>query len=370
MREIVRVRTLRDLRRFVDLPYRIYRDDPHWIAPLRRDERRRLTARHNPFLQHAAITPWVAMEDGRATGRIAAVDDRLHNETHKEAVTWFGFFEASDEATAAELLAAVEHHAESIRSTTVRGPVNPSLHESAGLLIGPFDADPFVLMPYNPPAYPAFVERAGYRKAKDLLAWNIDARAPLPPTIRRLAVRAARRAGLSVRPVNVAALDRDLQTVQAIYRAAWRDNWGFVPPTDAEFRQLAADLRPVVDPELVLIVELDGEAVACAVAIPDINQVLKRMRGRLLPVGWIHFLRRRRIVTRLRVVMLGVLPAARRLGLYPLLIAELHRRAGAGGYVEAELSWTLEDNDSVNAGIAAAGAQRSATYRLYEKPVG
>jgi hypothetical protein len=140
-----------------------------------------------------------------------------------------------------------------------------------------------------------------------------------------------------------------------------------VPPTDAELRQLAVDLRPFLDPEIVLFVEIGGRPVACAVAIPDVNQVLRRMNGRLLPFGVLHFLRRRALVTRARLLMLGVLPALRHSGLYPLLIAESHRRGVARGYRRGELSWTLEDNDAVNAGIEAVGARRYKTYRLYEK---
>ena len=151
-----------------------------------------------------------------------------------------------------------------------------------------------------------------------------------------------------------------------IYRAAWADNWGFVPPTDAEIRQLAVDLRPVIDPKIVLFAEIDGRAVGCAVAIPNFNQVLKRMNGRLLPFGILHFLRRRTLITQVRVILLGLLPEFRRAGLYPLLIDHLAMNA-RGTYKDAELSWTLEDNPEVNAGIEAAGGRRYKTYRLYER---
>jgi GNAT superfamily N-acetyltransferase len=157
--------------------------------------------------------------------------------------------------------------------------------------------------------------------------------------------------------------------MQEIYRSAWQDNWGFVPPTDAEIRQLAIELRPILDPEIVLFAERAGRPVGCAVAIPDVTQVLKRMRGRLLPFGVLHFLRRHAIIDQARVLLLGVVPDMRRMGLYPLLIAELHRRGRRQGYRRAELSWTLEDNDAVNAGIEAAGGRCLKTYRLYEKPL-
>jgi hypothetical protein len=357
-------------RQFVELPYSLYRGEPHWVPPLRRDEYRRLSPAHNPFWEHARTALWLATRGGRVTGRVAAIEDRLYNERQGEPITWFGFFEAEDAATAARLLGAVEQRAREWNSRVVRGPVNPSLNESAGLLIDAFDTDPYVLMPYNPPAYPSFVEGAGYRKVKDLLAWAIDMSMPAPARVTRLAARVAERHGLTVRTVDVGAFDRDLAILQEIYRAAWDDNWGFVPPTDAEIRQLAADLRPILDPELVLFVEMRGRPVACSVALPDVNQVLKRMNGRLLPFGIVHFLRRRRIVDQARLLLLGVLPEVRRIGLYPLLMAESHRRGIERGYRRGELSWTLEDNDAVNAGIEAVGGRRSKTYRLYEKPVG
>lgn len=367
--DIVPVTTARQRRQFVELPYSLYAGHPHWVPPLRRDERRRLSPRHNAFLAHAEMDLWLATANGRITGRVAAIEDRRHNEAHGEAVTWFGFFEAENAETADALLAAVEQRARARGSLAVRGPANPSLNESAGLLVDCFDEAPSVLMPYNPPTYPAFVEAAGYRKLKDLLAWDIDLSVPLGDRMTRLADRAARRHRISVRTVDMRreAFARDLKILQSIYCAAWTENWGFVPPTDAEMRQLALDLRPVLDPELVLFADIDGRSVACAVAIPDVNQVLKRMNGRLFPFGILHFLRRRAIVDRARLLLLGVLPELRGIGLYPLLVVEIHTRAVARGYRRGELSWTFEDNDAINAGIEAAGGRRYKTYRLYEK---
>lgn len=358
------------VREFVELPYRLYAGHPHWVPPLRRDERRRLDRRRNPFHAHAEMALWIARAGGRTAGRIAAVEDQLHNETHGERVAWFGFLEAEDAPTASALLEIVEQWGRARGSVVVRGPANPSLNESAGLLVDRFDEAPYLLMPYNPPAYLAFVEEAGYRKAKDLLAWTMDLTVPLGPRVARLAGHLARRRGIVIRPVNLRAFDRELEILKTIYRAAWQGNWGFVPPTDAEIDQLAADLKPVLDPELVLFAEMDGRPVGCVVGLPDANQVLKRMGGRLFPFGVVHFLRRRAIVDRLRVLLLGVLPEVRRTGFYPMLIAEIHRRAVARGYRRAELSWTLEDNAAVNAGIEAAGGRRHKTYRLYEKPIG
>ena len=355
---------------FIDLPYRFYASDPRFVPMLRRDEHRRFEPRHNPFLEHADIRLWLATRGGADVGRIAVIDDRLHNETHGERISWFGFFEAVDADVARQLLAVVEDHAARRGSTAVRGPVNPSLHEAAGLLVEGFDDSPYALMPYNPPAYPTYVESAGYAKSKDLYSWHFDVTAPMPARIARIAERVRGRYGITVRPVDLSRFDAELEILKVVYRAAWAGNWGFVPPTDAEIRQLAVELRPVADPELVLFAEMNGEPVGCAVSIPDVNQVLKRMNGRLFPFGIFHFLRRRQIITRTRMLMLGVLPSVRRLGLYPLLIAEAAERTARRGYRHAEVGWTLEDNTLINAGIAAAGGAHYKTYRLYEKPVG
>ena len=185
--------------------------------------------------------------------------------------------------------------------------------------------------------------------------------------IERVAERVRKRHGIQVRSVDVRQFDRDVAHLQAIYRTAWQDNWGFVPPTEEEIRQLAADLRPILDPAIALFAEIDGRPVGCAIAIPNVNQVLKRMKGRLLPFGVFHFLRRGSIINQARVLLVGVVSELRHSGLYPLLVAEIFRRGVERGYRTAELSWTLEDNDAVNAGIEAAGGRRCKTYRLYEK---
>ena len=367
---IVGATTPRLVDAFVDLPYTMYAQDPHWVPPLRRDERRRLDKRRNAFLDHADIELWTAFSGGAPCGRIAAIEDRAHNDFHHERLAWFGFFEASDGPTARALLEAAENWGRARGCPAIRGPVNPSLNESAGLLVHGFDDDPYLLMPYNPPKYRAFIEGCGYTKVKDLLAWNIDVAVPLGARVERLAQRLRRRGRIRVRRVDMREFDRDLAAMNAIYRSAWQGNWGFVPPTDAELKQLAADLKPVIDPGLVLFAEMDERPIGCAVGLPDLNQVLKRMNGRLLPFGLWHFLKRRSIITRARAVILGVLAEYRRMGVYPLLISELHRNGVAHGYKNAELSWTLEDNDDVNAGIMAAGGRVYKKYRLYEKALG
>src|SRR5437660_2456239 len=304
---IVPATSSRLVKQFVELPYTMYATDPHWVPPLRRDEYRRLDARKNPFLAHAEMDLWVAFDAHGPCGRIAAIEDRAHNAFHHERLAWFGFFEAQDASTAHALLARVEAWGRARGCTTVRGPANPSLNESAGLLVEGFDDDPAVLMPYNPPQYARFIERLGYVKVKDLFAWDLDLAVPLGARVERVAKRLRRRGDIRIRRVDMKAFFRDLALMNDIYRSAWQDNWGFVPPTDDEMRQLAIDLKPVLDPDLVLFAELQGRAIGCAVALPDLNQVLRRMNGRLLPFGLWHFLNRRSIIKRARLVLPGVL---------------------------------------------------------------
>ena len=204
---VVAVESASQRRAFIELPYRLYADDPHFVPPLRRDEHRRFDPAHNPFLHHADMRLWLVLDGERVLGRIAAIDDRLHNEVHGERVTWFGFFEATNAAVARRLLEAVEAHAAQRGSTAVRGPVNPSLHEAAGLLVDGFDDDPYVLMSYNPRTYPAFIEGAGYGAVKDLFAWDMDVRAPLPERLTHIADRVRNRFGITIRPVTLKRFD-------------------------------------------------------------------------------------------------------------------------------------------------------------------
>lgn len=359
----------RDVARFIEYPYRLYRGHRHWVPPLRRDERTRLSRDRNPFFEHADLALFLADRDGAIVGRVAAIDDSRHNEIHRENVGWFGFFEAEDQEAASGLLARAEQWAAARGRDRVRGPVNPSLNDTAGLQIDAFDTRPFVLMPYSPPEYPGYVERAGYLKVKDLYAWLLDLDIDPGARLNRIADRAERHHAIRVRTVDMRGFDSELRRLQYVFVEAWKDNWGFVPPTEREFAQAARELRAVVDPRIVLFAEIGGELAGVAAALPDFNQVLIKMNGRLGPMGLWWYLNRRRLITQGRLFLLGVLPQFRHTGLYAVLIREACRRGVAAGYRRGELSWTLEDNDAINNGIAATGAVKYKTYRLYEKPL-
>jgi GNAT superfamily N-acetyltransferase len=366
--DVLPVGSRRDLSRFIDYAYDRNRHDPHWIPPLRIAERERLSPKKNPFFAHAAHELLLAWRDGRVVGRVAAIDDRLHNEMHGDNMAAFGFFEAEDQATARALLQRVESWALGRGRVLVRGPLNPSLNESAGLLIDGFDTDPMLMMPHNPPEYADDIEAAGYRKVKDLYAWIYDLDRDLEPAVVKLAARVQDKHRVVVRRVELGEFEREIERLRALYCGAWARNWGFVPPTADEFRRLASEMRQIFDARAAICAEIDGRTVACAIAIPDVNQALKGTDGRLFPLGLIRLLRRRTIIDQVRLLLLGVLPEYRAIGLYPLLICELKRQlVDHTPYRRAELSWVLEDNLDINQPVERLGAKRYKTYRIYQK---
>lgn len=367
-----------DFSRFINHPYERHAADPHWVPPLRLGERERLTPRKNPFFAHAEVQLFLAWRGNRVAGRVAAIDDRLHLATHHDNTALFGFFEATDAETARALLERAEAWARDRGRGCLRGPINPSLNDHAGLLIDGFDTDPMILMPHNPPEYAAFIESAGYRKAKDLYAWIYDVQHPVPELVTRLAQRVRDRHRLTVRSFSVAEFTREAQLLRELYCAAWEHNWGFTAPTEAEFARLANEIKPIFDPRIALCVEATGSQdaadrkrmIACVVAIPDINQAMKGTGGRLFPWGLPKLLLRKRYIDQGRIILFGIDPAYRAIGLYPLLIHELHQRARGGPYQRAEFSWVLEDNRDINQPAEQAGAKRYKTYRIYEKAIG
>ncbi|GAA2449586.1 GNAT family N-acetyltransferase [Actinomadura vinacea] len=368
----VPVRTRRDVRRFVEFRYRLHRDDPNFVPPLRRDARRLLDRRRNPFFAYGDVGLFIAETRGRVAGRIAAVHNPRHNRVHRTRDGFFGQFECVDDpAVAAALFAAAARWLRHRGLQTMLGPVDFTMNDECGLLVDGFDSPPRVLMPYNPAYYPALLGRCGLEKATDLWTWEC-ATAPLDPRLTRIAEHVRRRDGLTVRPADLRDFDAELARIKRVHDSAWRDNWGFVPMTDAEFTALARRLRRIADPGLIQLVEAGGEPVAVGLGLPDFNQALPAARGRLttfgVPIGLARLALAARRVDRVRGVLCGVVAEYRRRGLEALLYARVWDAMAAGGYRGGiEMGWTLEDNRAINQSMQALGAVHAKTYRIYRR---
>ena len=363
----------RDVMRFLNVSYAIYRDDPLWVAPLLDDLKKVFTDR-NPLFAHAEMQLWVATRAGRDLGRVAAILDRAHVEAHHDPAAFFGFFECVNEpAVSRALFAAAADWARAKGLKRLIGPMNPTTNDECGLLVDGFDTPPYFMMPHNPRYYVDLVTADGFRKAKDLLAFHIDlSKCPLE-RLGRIAEKVKRRhPELRFRPVLRKTLMADLGKVKEVYNAAWEDNWGFVPITDAEIDFMAARLKPLFMEGLVCLAEAGDEPVGFLLALPDYNVALKPLRGRLLTprlLGFLPYLLRWKYPPRCRVLTLGVKARYRGRGLESVMLTEGFKVGLGVGFTEAEASWILEDNVMMCRVIETIGGVAYKTYRLYERAV-
>ncbi len=367
--EIVPVTHKKQLKQFIMLPWKIYRDDPNWVPPLIMDMKNMLNRKKNPFFLHSEADYFLALKNGDAVGRIAAIHNRNHNAFHEENIGFFGFFECIDDPeVASALFQAAEDWARERGLEALRGPTNFSTNDTCGLLIEGFDSPPFILMTYNPRYYQPLIEQLGYQKVMDLLAYRYFEEQGMNERIQKIARLAQEREGVTVRPLNMKTFWDELAVVKDIYNDAWSKNWGFVPLTDAEIEHLAKELKPVIDPELVLFAEVEGKPVAFSLALPDYNQALIKINGRLFPFGLIKLLYYSRKIDAARVFTLGVKQKyQKKRGIGPLLYLETFNRGTARGYRWGEFSWILETNKLMNGALQVMGAEVYKRYRIFEK---
>jgi hypothetical protein len=366
-------RERRDLHRFFDVAETIYAADPHWVAPLRNDLAKVLSAA-NPFFRHAEMQLFIARRGGTDVGRIAATLDRAHNEFHGEQTAFFGYFESEhDQQVASGLLDEAAAWVSERGMKVLRGPANPSLNEEAGLLVDGFDSPPVFMMTYNPSYYRELLEGAGFRKAKDLFAyWVALSEIPLD-RLERLADRIRRReTNALIRQVTRRSLAADLPKIREVYNAAWERNWGFVPMTDDEIAFMALRLRPLLDKDFVYLAEVRRpggalEPIAFFMALPDFNRAIAPTRGRLLPLGWLKFMLAARRIRTLRVIALGIKREWRMRGINAVMFKEGVRAALRRGFTGVEVSWLLEDNAPAIREIDLGQGYRYKTYRLFDR---
>jgi hypothetical protein len=367
--EVITVKRGAELKAFIDLPWRIYKEYPRWVPPLKKEVRRMLDPRRHPFWEFSERSLFLARRGSQTVGRIAGIVDHHYNEFHGEKMGIWGFFECTDDPeAAAALFSAVETWVRQKGMTFVRGPLNPSPNYEAGLLIEGFDYPPALGMTYNPPYYPRLVESCGLIKEKDLLAFLIEAPFQVPPWMDQLAERLAHKKGVHIRPFRVKELDSEFMLVKEIYNDSWSENWGFVPISENEVRDMQKKLAKFGDPDLAFFIYYEQEPVAVCVVLPDLNPLLKRLNGRIGLLGLLKMLRYRSDVRGLRGFMFGVKEKYRQLG-FPMLathhLNEIVRRKGKYHYLE--MGWCLEDNESINFLIEEAGVKTNKRYRLYRK---
>lgn len=358
---------------FVAFPFNLYRGDPCWAPPFIEERRDFLDRRKNPFFEHARAQLFVARRGGEVVGTIGAVIDENHNAYHNERMGAFGFFEAIDDpAVAAALLGAAEDWARAQGMAIMRGPLNFSINHEVGLLIDGFDEPPMVMTTYNPRYYAGMIEGRGYRKAMDLFAYisDIDDRLQnAPPKVFRAAEQAARKQGIRVRKADLRRFKDEVRRAKQIYDRAWVRNWGFVPFTNHESDHLAASLKPLLDPDLILIAETsDGTPIGMSLTLPDLHQPLRWSGGgHMLPFGLPKFLWHKRKIDQARLWGMGVVEEYRGRGIDAIFYVETARAALAKGYKRLEGSWILESNTMMNRIIERLGGRRYKTYRIYEK---
>jgi hypothetical protein len=371
--EVRPVASWRDVGAFIDLPFRLHATSDQWVPPLRLERRLFLHRRFNAYFEHASARLFLARRGSRVVGRISAQIDRAFNEHQGNAWGMFGFLELEDDAEVMQaLLEAAAGWLAARGCDRMVGPMDFTMNDECGVLVEGFDREPMIKQPWHPPHYARLCEGAGLRKAVDLVMWEAyiaDARDRLAPEFIELGRRLEVDHGIRIRKMSRRSLRRDLDLFGETYNEAWKDNWGFVPYSSSDLDHYAQELQLVFDSRWFMVAERveDGEAVGVCITVPDINQVLARMRGRILPLGWWHFLRRGRIMTRVRVGFLGVKPAYQHTGVAAGLYVENFRMAEQTAQKGGEMGWMLESNHAINRAAEGLGAQRIKRYRVYER---
>jgi GNAT superfamily N-acetyltransferase len=362
----------RELKEFIDLPFRLNANHPLWVPPLKLERRLFLNRRMNAFFSHGEAEYFLARRDGRVVGRISAQVNRAFNDYQKKNWGWFGFLEFEDDLQALQALldtAAAWHRARGCELTV--GPASFAMNDESGVLIDGYDLRPMIQQPWNPPYYSERLEQAGMAKAMDLLMWNLEVsdRTKVLPVIFELADKVEREHGIRVRPMRRLQLRKDMDAFAEVYNEAWSKNWDFVPYSKKDLDSLAQELQLAFDKHWFMIAErIDtGEVVGMAITVPDLNQVLARMKGKLLPLGWWQFLNKGRITTRVRVGWLGVKPEYQHTGVAAKLYVEHFNAAATRPQSGGEMGWILETNTAMNRGMEAMGGRVVKRYRVYER---
>lgn len=366
-------RSRSDLNAFIDFPYRLYSNYPAWVPPLRQDMRHTLNPKKNAFFEHGAIYPFLARDaSGTVTGRIAAIVNGMHLKTYEDNLGYFGFFETiEDYAVAEALLDAASDRLREEGLRGMRGPANPSINDTCGLLVNGFDKEPGLLMPYNPPYYEPFLERYGFERVMTMWGYYIHEKYVNTAKLERgVEIVKKRNPGVTLRTLDMKRFDEEVQTILDIYNDAWEKNWGHVPMTEGEITQLGRQMKQIVDPNIIYFVEDNGVPVGFSVSLPNINQLLRHVRnGRLFPFGLFQLLMREKFggITEIRTPILGIRKKYQGRGLDAILNLAGIRDSKKHGYEAGELSWILESNVRQRNAISSFGGVIDKEYAMLEK---
>ena len=369
--QVVKVEGKNDLNKFIRLPWSLYKDDPNWIPPLVLERRMQLSPK-NPYFEHAKFCSWITYRAGKPVGRISAQIDRLHIDRYQDATGFFGMLEAEDNSlTFRTLLGTAETWLQNQGMQRISGPFNLSINQELGLLVDGFDTPPSLMMGHARPYYADRIEKDGYQKEKDLLAYIINTDSQMTAAAKRITVRTKDR--IHIRRLQKSNFVNELEIIRNIFNDAWSQNWGFIPWTEAEFEHLGKDLKMLADEELVKIAQVDGKPAAFIVLLPNINEIIQDLNGRLLPFGWLKMLWRLKVKypNSARIPLMGVrsqyhdslMGAALAFG----VIASVQQPALKRGIKEVELSWILEDNMGIRNIIESNSGRVYKTYRIYSK---
>ncbi len=372
--EIIPVKTGRDLIKFIKFPFKLYKNDPYWVAPLLIEQKKFLNPQKNPYFEHSEVQLFLAYKDNKLAGRISAQTNVQHNETHNDKVGFFGFFESiNDQEVTDRLIDTAVEWLKTKGCDTIRGPMSFSVNDECALLIGPFDSSPMVMMPYNPHYYKTLLENTGLKKVMDIYAYYIPVKKP-PERLVKLAEKIEKRGKFTVRSLktkNKKKLKNDIAMIFNIYEKAWKNNWGYVPMSAKEFDLLVDSIMPIIRPEFVFIAEADGKAVGFSVTLPDYNYILKKIKGRLFPFGWLKYIIYKNKIPGLRVPIMGVLEKYKNRGIDVVFYYRSFKTAfeHKNPYRDAEFSWVLETNKIMNRISKSLTAEIYKTYRIFDKKI-
>lgn len=371
--EVVEVESSGQLRDFIRYPFKLYKDVPQYVFPLLTERNDFFDQKKNPFYRTARVKLFLAMRDGEVCGRIATCVNFSHNDYHHEKTGFFGFFDTPDDFDiASRLLKVAMITLKKEGMNKMRGPMNFSTNHEVGFVIEGYDTPPTVMMPWNFPYQVKLAEKFGLKKAMDLFAWTVTKDDGIPERIERVVNKMQERSKITLRSLDMKDFDNEVKRLNIVYNAAWAPNWGFVPMDEVEFNHMCYQLKQIVEPEMVLIAEYEGKPVAFSVALPDINQALIHLKGRLFPFGLLKLLWHTKIrnkVTTVRMITMGVIPEFQRRAIDMVFFVSTFNRGVKLGYTTGELSWTLETNELMIRSAQEMGGKPSKKYRIMEMPL-